>query len=185
MATQLISIAKIGGLAGDRLAKMIREWADLRTVETPSEWSPDQWPQSVRAQVDRIASLLRKNSAFPPVIHFVEWIDSWSMGDVFQSLLSPIDGEKPLQVFGDQFEVYGYCLPDDGLLLRRLAMNTTYSFGETQWFSRRLAETIGARQEITCRSLIVVLRDAISALVSDEDLAETLAGLPPWLTDMA
>jgi hypothetical protein len=181
LAAQRMSIVKVAGVAGDHLASRLREWAGLRTAETPSEWSPDQWPQSVRTQIDSIASLVRENATEPPVIHFVEWIDLWSMGDLFRSWLSPSGGETPLTVFGDRFEVYGHCLPDDGLLLRRLANDRKHQFPEAEWFLKRLDEAINAWQDVAGRSLIVVLREVTGGLVTDDELAKALDELPNWM----
>ncbi len=75
MATQRITIAKIGGIAVDVALRRLHGWADTRGTADPHEWSGDQWPANVRAQADAFAERLRANSLAPPVIHFVEWSD--------------------------------------------------------------------------------------------------------------
>lgn len=181
MATQRISIVKVAGMAGDHLAGRLRGWMEQRTTQTPTEWSTDQWPQFVRVQIDNFAALLRENSTAPPVVHFVEWIDLWSMGDLFQAWFSPRDGEQPLIVFGDQFEVYAYRLPDDGCLLDRLNCDHNSQFPEAQTFQTRLRDAVVAWESIIDRSLIVVLRKATGGLVTDEDVVQSLLELPDWL----
>jgi hypothetical protein len=116
------------------------------------------------------------------VIHFVEWIDLWSMGDIFQSWLSPNGGEKRLTVFGDQFEVHGYCLPDEDGLLRRLANDRDHQFPETEWFVTRLHEAIDAWRDVAGRSLIVILREVTGGLVTDDELAKSLDEVPSWMS---
>lgn len=181
MATQRISIAKVAGQAGDHLAGRLREWVQLRTTQTPTEWSPDQWPQFVRAQIDTFARLLRENSTAPPVVHFVEWIDHWSMGDLFQAWLLPCAGEQPLIVFGDKFEVYASRFPEDGCLLDRLKGNRNPQSPEANAFQARLREAIDSWEKIVDRSLIVVLREVTGGLVTDEEVVRSLSELPDWL----
>ena len=52
MATQRITIAKIGGAAADVIVRQLREWAAARQSTNPNEWSSDQWPETVREQAD-------------------------------------------------------------------------------------------------------------------------------------
>jgi hypothetical protein len=96
LASQRVTIAKVGGIAAEMTLQRLREWAGARRTANRKEWSNDQWPSSVRVQVDAFADRLRGNSLAPPVVHFVEWSDLWSMGDVYMRWLAPLGGPPPL-----------------------------------------------------------------------------------------
>src|SRR5262245_28414533 len=89
MATQRFTILKVVGEAGRIIAECLREWAAARHPKRKNEFSADQWPKKVREKADRLASELKANSSLPPVVHFVEWIDCWSMGDLINRWLVP------------------------------------------------------------------------------------------------
>jgi hypothetical protein len=181
MATQRISIVKIGGVAGDAAAELLRKWAELRTSPSRTEWDAEQWPESVRQQIDSLSQSLRDNSLSPPIVHFVEWIDTWSMFDLFHSRFLPRESPTPLIVYGNRFEIYGYCLPDGDQFLNRLTKRT-HQFSESKWFDTRLREAVDAWKELLDRSLIVVLREVTGGLVEDHDVVDSLAEMPTWLS---
>jgi hypothetical protein len=183
MATQRITIAKIGGISADVALRRLREWAAARGDADPGEWSSDQWPSSVRAQVDSFADLLRANSLALPVIHFVEWSDLWSMGDLFRRGLTPPGGPPPLAIHGDRFEVYGYSLPDGGRLNRHLTTVGSEQFDEYDQFMGRLHEAVGAWQELADRAALIVLREVVGGLVTDDELTASLSLVPDWLSE--
>ena len=58
-----------------------------------------------------------ERSAFaPPVVYFVEWVDMWSMGDLFHHWLTLPDGPKAMVVYTDTYEIFAYGLPDEDKL---------------------------------------------------------------------
>lgn len=75
MASQRITIAKVGGMAAEVLEQRLRQWTATRGAAQADEWASDQWPLSVRAEVDHFANQLRIHGCFLPVVHFVEWSD--------------------------------------------------------------------------------------------------------------
>ncbi len=106
------------------------------------------------------------------------------MGDLFDRWLSP-DNEIPkLAVYGDRFEVYGYCLPDEGRLLSRLTAARKHQWPETEWFVRRLREAVEAWDGLVDRSLFVVLREVTGGLLADEELVKAIGDMPNWLAEM-
>jgi hypothetical protein len=183
VATQRMTIAKIGGIAADVALLRLQAWAAARADVDPDEWSSDQWPQSVRVQADAFADRLRTNSLAPPVIYFVEWSDLWSMGDLFRRWLTPPGGPPPLAIHADRFEVYGYGLPDGGHLGRHLTTAGPQQFGEYDQFVGRLHEAVRAWQELAVRSALIVLREVVSGLVTDEELTASLSFVPEWLSE--
>ena len=82
---------------------------------------------------------------------------------------------------GDRFEVYGYRLPDGGRLMNHLSQARKSQCQEEEWFVARLAEAVKAWDELVDHSLIVVLREIIDGLATDEELLEALGKMPSWL----
>ena len=181
MATQRVTVAKLAGMAAGLVHHRLKGWPEFRLVSDPDEWSGDQWPPVVRDRVDTFVGLLRANAGCPPVVHFAERVDQWSMGDVFVRWLTPPEGAGPLVVYSDRFEVYGYTLPDDGRLWRYLAGAGPQQFPEYGWFVSDLKRAVGAWSELIDESLVLVIREVIGGLVTDEELAASLEHVPVWL----
>ena|GEM_PF-1614914 len=184
MATQRITIAKLGGIAADVALLRLREWAGTRRTSEPDEWSKDQWPSSVRVEVDAFVDRLRANSLSPPVLYFVEWADPWSMGDLFTRWLTPPGGPPPLVIHADRFEVYGYTLPDGGRLGRHLTTAGSQQFSEYDWFVSRLREALNAWRELTDQATLIVVREVVGGLHTDDDIQASLSRVPEWLVGL-
>jgi hypothetical protein len=189
LATQRITIAKVGGAAAEVILQQLRDWSAARQIADPDKRSSDQWPPGVRRHADYFARQLRRHAHAPPVIYFAEWMDPWSTGDLFLSSmghksggwLMPSGGPPPFAVCGDQFEVFGYGLPDGGRLAQHLAGAGPQQFDESDWFVRRLSEAVEAWGKLVERAVLVVLREVVAGTVTDGELVASLANVPGWL----
>jgi hypothetical protein len=184
LAMQRITIAKVGGVGANVVLRCLREWSAARQTASRSEWSSEQWPADVRRRADSFAEELRAHALAPPVIHFIEWADLWSMGNTFQRWLIPTDEPLPLAVYADRFTVYGYGLPDGGRLAGRLASAGPQQFVESDWFVRRLREAVDAGHELVDQAVLVVLRHVVGGLVTDDEVRASLSLVPEWLSEM-
>lgn len=181
MASQRITIVKIGGVSADVVLGRLRGWAAARQSGDPREWSSEQWPAGVRSEVDAFADRLRAEAFSPPVVYFVEWSDLWSMGDVFRLWLTPPVGPSPIEIHADRVEVSGYALPDDDRLARHLATAGPQPFDESNQFITRLREALEAWRPLTEKAALIVIREVVGALVTDEELEASLTVVPEWL----
>lgn len=181
MASQRITVAKIGGVAADVVLERLRRWADARQSSDPDEWSSEQWSASVRVEVDSFAERLRANALTPPVIFFVEWSDLWSMGDLFRRWLSPPGGPSPIEIHADRVSVFGYSLPDGDRLARHLSSAGPQRCDESEQFIARLREALQAWRSLTEKSAFIVIREVVGGLVTDEEMHASLDVLPEWL----
>ncbi len=181
MASQRITIAKVGGVAADVLGGRLRRWAAAREAVGADEWSSEQWPSSIRVEVDDFAGQLRVRGCFLPVVHFVEWSDLWSMGDLFFRWLTPPGGSPLLIAYGDRFEVYGYALPDGSRLQRALTVGPQ-QFPEYDQFVVRLREAAEVWEGLLEQAIIVVLREIVGGLVTDEELLGSMSVVPDWIS---
>jgi hypothetical protein len=176
-------VVKVAGSAGDWVRERLREWTALRQADSDSTWAAEQWPPGVRRAADRLADLLRSRAAAPPVVHFVEWADLWSMGDTVARWLTPGRAPAAARVHGDRYELFGYTLPDDGVLARHLAEAGPHQHPETGWLVRRLREAVESWDKLHGRAALLVLRRVTAASVTDEELSASLRRVPTWLSE--
>lgn len=190
MASQRITIAKIGGASAAKVTSRFLDWANARTVDDPAEWSPEQWPVSARQEMDGFALALRSHGHIPPVIYFSEHVDLWSMGDVFDRWLT-VEGEaQSIHLHADRFELWCYPLPDDGSLAKRLQASTRLKRiqnrhpQEERWFTMDLLEATLAWDGMTETAVLVVLREVLGGLVEDSELEESFGTIPEWIAKL-
>ena len=190
MASQRITIAKIGGDSANAVISRFDAWSKVRTTDDPTEWSPDQWPPSLRRQMDSLATALRTNGHKPPVVFFNEHIDLWSMGDLFTRWFPAGDSDRLVQLHADHHELWCYPLPDAGRLAENLqrAMRRKRvrerNPQEDRWFTLNLLEAVYAWQPMVDTAAIVVLRSVLGGLVEDSEVKESLACTPNWIADL-
>ena len=187
MASQHITIAKIGGVSGEAVMSRFRDWADARTLDDPYEWRPDQWPLVVRGEMEEFALGLRANAHLPPVVYFNEYVDMWSMGNLFSRWFPEDDEYRPIEVHADRFELCCYSLPDDGKLaehlkstLRRKRIRERQP-QEDRWFVVNLLEAALAWGVVVDNAAIVLLREVFDGCVLDDEIEESLAAIPEWI----
>jgi hypothetical protein len=117
------------------------------------------------------------------VVHFIEWADLWSMGDLYRRWLTPPSGPEPWTIFGDRFEIHSYALPDAGRLGDHLVKAGHQQWDESDWYASRLAEAVGAWQNTVDRAVLVVLREVTGGLVTDDERVASLDLIPDWLSE--
>ena len=168
MASQRVTMIKVGGRAAQVITTQIRPWQDdfLRNNE-PSE--------DVRRAIDRFAEMLRANAHSPPVVYFAEWIDLWSMGELLPGLGDP----RAVIFAGQRFQV---CCHQPPVQFSASTIGGELS-QESQWLRQRLVEAEAAWDPIITEAVIIVLREPLGGLVTDEQLTESLNDTPSWLTD--
>jgi hypothetical protein len=103
------------------------------------------------------------------------------MGDLFHHWLTPPDGPQPLIVSTERFEVYAYCLPDAGRLKQHLGAAGDQQFAEYDYFVYRLNEAVAAWESLVERAVLVVVREVVGGMVTDDELVASLVLVPDWL----
>jgi hypothetical protein len=181
VATQLFTVLKIAGFAADFVWQRLKGWAEKGQGEGGGERSNREWPSEVRQEVDSLADLLRSHSATPPIIHFVEWVDLWTMGDLIARLLIPGREADAVRLHGERYELFGYFLPDQGALARHLAQAVPHQHLETDWLVLRLQEALVSWDALTERAVLLVLRRVTGPTVTDEEIMESSQCVPDWL----
>ncbi|MGV3531360.1 MAG: hypothetical protein ACO1QR_03250 [Chthoniobacteraceae bacterium] len=160
MATQRITIAKIGGDGALAIDEMVRAWSQSRTNDGGSEVTD--------GRVDDFVLRLKAAHAEFPVSYYCEWIDRWSMGDAF-------DG--PLRASGKRFEIT--CFSPKEAILRGRAIHPQWP--EQKWLATRLGEAGAAWGTITGVSTILLIRESIGPSADDEEYRLSETKIPSWV----
>lgn len=155
MATQLLTVAALGGDAADAVTRLFERW---NGAPNPSA-------------VDRFCAELRAHKTSLPVLYFTEWVDRWSMGDV-------VPGQNA--VSGRRYMVC--CMtPAEAILW---ADTRSDQFDEYQWFAARLREAATAWEGLVERRTVVVMREAFRTSTGDDEVERSLVGVPSWLASI-
>jgi hypothetical protein len=182
LASQQLTIVKLGGRAAETALDRFRYWAGRRTSNDRHDWRPDQWPAEIRSNADAWFEELRQNSLLPPVLFFAEYVDLWSYCPPAR-FIGELDDEM-LCIIADRYE--GFCtrLP--------LKPNVAECLKETrrrgQYREDRLFAwlTMHAAQEwngLVEGGALVFLRQIIRGSVEDHEVVESLSVVPDWMLD--
>lgn len=173
MASQVVTIFSIGGKLADEIQTNLTLWSQARIAEDPSEWSPEQWPDSIRAEVDAFVEQLLNFGLEPPVLYRSQHVDLWSMGDVFDRALNGVE----VQLLTDRFELFSKPLP--GIAK---AGSSREQAADDDSLSTRIREAEMAWPTLDSGRIIIVVREVLRGLWTDQEVESSLDKLPEWWT---
>lgn len=176
MASQRITLARIGGVAADTIWQRLKNWESMKQVQPLGDAPASDG--SLDEEIAAFLSSLQNHAAEPPVIYFAEWIDTWSMFNLFTGTKMPW-----LQVESGDLTVFGYFLPDHGELSEYLKDKTGRQWEEEVWLLYRLREAENVWNIPDFRSVIVLVREVLGGSVSDKDYEDSFRSLPDWLLE--
>lgn len=137
---QIITIAKVGGNAGKQLLKELHDGANI---------------SDIRARI-------YQNRENYPVLFYCEYIDRWSMGDIFKAFIYP---KKPIHEFyQDGNELF--CIDSSVLKLKKKPMQ----FDEYEWLYTNLNFAKKCFSKLECGAHIFLIRTVVG--LSDRDNPE-------------
>jgi hypothetical protein len=184
MATQIVTVAKIAGESSKLVIRAFERWGEVRvpSPREPTLGEPGQWPTESRAEMAEIAAQIHGNAANRPIVFYNQHIDLWSMGDVFRQPF-PKNGNTLQDAMFDDTDLLCYPLPDGNALHNHLnrELRRTGSVEETLWYLRVLQQAVSAWSQVVEEAAIVVLRRAVGAFVTDEQIVEGNNLIPSWL----
>jgi hypothetical protein len=120
------------------------------------------------------------------VLFFAEYIDFWSMGDVFQRCFPRRQSRNVIKVSQDEVEILGYRLPDRRALHRRgkrllRAKTVREQAGQEQrWFLSIVLHALAAWEVVAHDGALVVIREVLGGLFEDADVEQSLEQVPQW-----
>jgi hypothetical protein len=183
---QFIGISKIGGKAAIAAAERFAGWhaQRIRDPDDPLLIEPSQWPEKTIREIGAFRERLRENVNDPPVLYHSLHADMCSSGNVFIAVF-PIVGSPVFEFCLHDGMLYGYALPDDGAMARRLKRlgRIKDHAKECLWFERSLQQAIDAWEPSEQPSFLVIDRFIVGGLVTDDEVAESLRTVPDWILE--
>jgi len=186
MATQRVIIAKIAGASASAL------FAQFSTSCAGGIGAPAQRSQEGSACPERHSNLrqlmnsVRSHAEAPPVVFYVEYIDMWSMGDVFREAFSACSKRHLVHIVADDLELMLYCLPDNGCLEQhiRSALQKNRKCAtdaqETRWFLTLLQEALLSWRLVTEDTALLVMRIVSGPLMCDDQVERSFSEVADW-----
>src|SRR5262249_44121452 len=121
---------------------------------------------------------------YPPVLFYRQYVDQWSMGDVFG--LVGRGNSRPAVIHLGDGELYAYSLPDGGVLLKRLRAErrrSPKSVGRAEkfWFIDSIRDAVTISQSGKDGSALLVIRHVIGGLVDDDEISAAMRRTAGWL----
>ena len=171
MASQLITLFAIGGQLADEIETNLARWFSARQAEDPDEWSTEQWPESIHAEIDQFAERLLKHGFTPPIVYRSQHVDLWSAGDVFNRALDTCDH----QLLTNRFQIYSKRASSSHRDDKPLPQ-----FDEYQWLDRRIQEAATSWKEMESTPLLLLFREIMGGLWLDSEVEASLKHLPDW-----
>lgn len=174
MASQKVTILAVGETLAGEIWNQAQRWSDQRTTDDPNEWSSEQWPRDVRQQIDRLVDRILPEAVAPPVLYWSQHVDLWSMGDVFLHAMSVGSAESTF-LLTDRFEIY----------LRRASAGdkiprNVNQADEYRWLESRLAEAMSAWAELAPNRVVILIREPLDSLWTDDEVTASLKQTPKW-----
>jgi hypothetical protein len=155
MATQRLMVATLSGQSAVAVTTRFDLWRS----------TPD--PDSV----DRLCASIREHALSLPVVYFTEWVDRWLMGDLVPG---------PDAVAGYRFRAA--CLSPAKAV--GWADRCGSQFAEQGWLASRLREAAIGWGGVAEPYAVVVVRVAVRASVTDEEVQAAARNVPSWLSHL-
>ncbi len=162
MASQIFTVATIGGRSSERVRALFSKW-ELATREAPEDSSV------VLSAVDAFCDALRLHRTELPILYYAEWIDRWLFGR---------DASDSTWVSGRRFEAC--CL--SRAEAAKLTDARHQQFQEGTWLLSRIREASSAWELLSEAAAILIVREVFSGSTLDADVVATLPLLAEWLS---
>ncbi|PQO41719.1 hypothetical protein [Blastopirellula marina] len=175
MASQTVTIFAIGGKLADAIWQQVQRCYALRLTDDPQAWAPEQWPISIRNEVDALASHLLAKAFTPPILYRSQYVDLWSGGEFFEAAMGVSPAASICHLLTEHYEVYvRHTLVSD------IVPRNPNKFDEYRWLERRLAEAFTAWEGFAEERVIVLVREVLGGLWEDQDVGDSLKQIPGW-----
>ena len=152
MVTQRLTVATLAGRSAVAVATRFERWRS----------APDP------AAVDQLCESFREHALSLPVVYFAEWVDRWLMGDLVPG---------PGAVEGLLFQAA--CLSPAQAVA--WADRCGSQFAEQGWLASRLREAAAGWGGVAEPYTVVVVREAVGASPTDEEVRAAAGAVPAWL----
>lgn len=177
MPRQRVTIAKIGGRAGARVAQQFERWSAARRSEDPDCWTTEDWPRSVHRSVSLWLARFDNLAAAPPILFYRQYIDLWSSGHLFTRWLGEPWTVRAKYILAESAEIQCYTLPDKGELTAELRKKLRWRSlpMEERWYAQALLDAVHAYERIVPTGAIVVIRGVLGPCIADDEIERLMS----------
>jgi hypothetical protein len=152
VATQRLTVATLAGRAAVAVSARFEQWRSAPDIEA----------------VDRMCASLREHALDLPMVYFAEWVDRWLMGDLVPGP-GAVEGRRSQATCLSPTEALGW------------AGRCGSQFAEQGWFAGRLREAAAGWGGVGEPYAVVVVREAVGASATDDEVQAAADRLPAWL----
>lgn len=178
MASQRLTIAKIGGRAADETRRVFLDWNDARISNDPMVYNREHFPSEVRNTADDWAEDLREHGHEPPVIFFLEYIDLWS----FSPPVLHLENHGLIEVVGNQYELYFLELPlTEAAAVELVHVRDHGQYNESRFFATVTLHAAEEWSALVDRAVLIFLRNVVAGSVEDKEITASLKIIPEWV----
>lgn len=178
MASQRIQLFTVAGTLANAIWQDVCRWSDARAAAEADEWSSNDWPNATKQEVDQFVARLITVGYLPPVLYRSEHIDCWSMGDVFETALVKGHPDCCRRVLTGAHEIIATWVRfSERINPDRDAPD------ETVWLYTHINEAIAAWSTFAENRLVLLVRTVLGGLWEDDDVINSLHGIPSWWTE--
>lgn len=175
MASQRILLLTFGGALADAVWQQVCHWSDARQNDKLDEWSSDDWPVSVRREIDAFIEKLEATCYTPPILYRSEHVDCWSMGDVYETALVKGHPDSTRRLYTGNHQIIA-----TWVRFSERIIPDRDSPAETEWLYARINEAIGAWAQFAENRLVLLVRSVLGGLWTDDEVIDALGTIPPW-----
>ncbi len=157
MASQIFTVAAIGGDAASSVRTLFAKWKKV-ALKASNE---------TNNAIDDFCQELRAHRKEVPIVYYSEWIDRWLFAQ---------DVSRSGWVSGHRFEA---CCLSVNQATRRAAL--LISSQEEAWMANRLKEASKAWRPLIQDAAIVVTREVFGGSTTDNEFVAAVDGGPGWI----
>ena len=184
MASQRMTLAKVGGLSASLLEQTIAHLAEAEHPPAIDDLYERKWSTSDRQSIDNLADSIKAHLYEFPVVYSTEWFDTWCMGDVYRSYLTPDLDFSPYRLEGDRHELHALTSAHSSTVARHITKKRRPRFQEETFLRTRLLECINSWGDTIPTFIIILIREPLGSLVCDSELEGLLDKAPSWVEQL-
>lgn len=177
MSTNVVHVLTIIGKASQEVEAGCRELLDRRVARSPRGYGSDDWSAEDHCDLENLCVRLISAAYELPVLHYSQYIDTWSVADSRYHLIDWPDGQR-LQVCSSNYGLAFY--PShyrDSFLSQIKKRRRTKSYREQtedRWYLDHLSEAIEAPAWLQAPFLVVSISKCLGGSRHDEEIKAAL-----------
>jgi hypothetical protein len=177
MASQLITVFVHGGLNAQNILQRTAVWSAEAVYDATQECNT--WPESSQIAADQFISQLLQSATDQATLYYSQWLDYWSMGDVFQ-YLTPHHEIPQFTIDTKRYELYQVRLPDAELKQAIHKELPRHATPETRRFVWQIQQALESWEHLCPTAVLLVIRQITGGMLDDTEIQSALSQGSTW-----